>query len=211
MKILKKVKLVNHPTIEHQLAIMRDKQTNSTLFRSCLKCLSYFIAYEASKHLETRNVSVETPLQKTIAKKNRDKVILIPILRAGLGMEEAFKEMLPFARIGHIGLFRQPRTKQPVKYYEKYPLTTKGGVVFLLDPMLASGHSAALALNLIKKQKPKSIKFCCIVSCPEGIEYVQKHHPDVEIYTAAIDKCLNKDCYIVPGLGDAGDRIFGTK
>lgn len=211
MKTYKKVKLVSHPTIEHQLAIMRDKQTNSTLFRSCLKCLSYFIAFEASKDLATKSIQVETPLQKMLAKKNRDKVILIPILRAGLGMEEAFKEMLPFARIGHIGIFRNPKTKKPVKYYDKYPLTTKGGVVFLLDPMLASGHSASLALSLIKKQKPKCVKFCCIVSCPEGISFIQKHHPDVKIYTAAIDKCLNKDSYIVPGLGDAGDRIFGTK
>lgn len=206
-----KLKVVDNPVIDYQLTILRDKNTNSQLFRSCLKTISYYLAVEATKHLQSKPVNIETPICKTVGTKLKDHIILVPILRAGLGMVDAFREMIPNARIGHIGLYRDEKTKQPVHYYCKMPEQIKDGVVFLLDPMFATGHSASDAVDLLKTYQPKKIIFVSIVSAPEGVRYFTKKHPEVPCITAALDKKLNKDKYIVPGLGDAGDRIFGTK
>lgn len=203
--------VINHPIALHQLTIMRDKKSNATLFRSCLESLSYFLAYETTRDLGTRPVEIETPLAKMEAFKTKEKVVLVPILRAGLGMVDSFRKMIPPARIGHIGIYRNEETAKPVEYYSKLPTTTKGSVVIVLDPMLATGSSVIKAIDIIKTYQPKKIKFACVVAAPEGIEALEKAHPDVECYTVSIDKKLNKDKYIVPGLGDAGDRIFGTK
>jgi len=205
------MKLIKHPVIEHQLTLMRSKESNSQLFRACLKTLAQFMAYEVTKNLKTKDWPIVTPIAATTGKKLDEAIVLVPILRAGLGIVDSFRDMIPTARIGHIGLYRDEKTHKPVKYYCKMPSTIKGSTVILLDPMLATGHSAADAITIIKKYKPRRIKFVSIVSCPEGVSYVEKKHPDVECYTASIDKSLNADKYIVPGLGDAGDRIFGTK
>lgn len=205
------MKLIRNAVIDHQLTLMRDKNSNSQLFRSCLKTVSYYLAGEAAKHLNSKPVKITTPIAKMTGSKLADKVVLVPILRAGLGMVDSFRDMIPTARIGHIGLYRDEKTKLPVHYYIKMPTTITGGTVILIDPMLATGHSASDAVDALKQYQPKKIIFVSIVSCPEGIAYFEKRHPDVTCYTAAIDKKLNKDKYIVPGLGDAGDRIFGTK
>ncbi len=205
------MKVINHPIVAHQLTLMRDKNTNSTLFRSCLKCLSNFLAYEATKNLPTISIPVTTPIAKTMGKKAKGPIVLVPILRAGLGMADSFKEMIPNARIGHIGLYRDEETKKPVEYYCKMPNSIKGSIVIMLDPMLATGESAIAAAKIIKRFKPKKIKFVSVVAAPQGIKAFEKAHPDIETFTAAIDTKLDKNAYIVPGLGDAGDRIFGTK
>lgn len=206
-----KIKVMKNSVIDYQLTIMRDKTTKSQLFRSCLKTISYYLAAEATKDLKSRPINIETPICPTIGSKLKSSVILVPILRAGLGMVDAFRDMIPNARIGHIGLYRDEKTKKPVHYYCKMPNEIKGGTVILLDPMFATGHSASDAVDMIKTFKPSKIIFVSIVSAPEGVRYFEKKHPDVPCITAALDKKLNKDKYIVPGLGDAGDRIFGTK
>lgn len=205
------MKVISNPVMEHQLTLMRDKESNSQLFRSCIKTVAQFMCYEVTKDLKTEQVGIVTPICATTGKKLAEHIVLVPILRAGLGIVDSFREMIPRARIGHIGLYRDEKTHKPVQYYCKMPTTIKGSTVILLDPMLATGHSAGDAIDIIKKYKPRRIKFVSIVSCPEGIKYVEKKHPDVTCYTAVIDKKLNADKYIVPGLGDAGDRIFGTK
>lgn len=206
-----KLKVLKNPVIDYQLTILRDKDTNSQLFRSCLKTISYYLASETTYGLQSQKVNITTPICPTVGSKLKDKVILVPILRAGLGMVDAFRDMIPNARIGHIGLYRDETTKKPVHYYCKMPKEIKGGVVILLDPMFATGHSASDAVDMLKLYKPKKIMFVSIVSAPEGVRYFTKKHPEVPCITAALDKKLNKDKYIVPGLGDAGDRIFGTK
>lgn len=206
-----KLKVMKNPVIDYQLTIMRDKDTNSQLFRSCLRTVSYYLAGEATKNLRSKPINIETPICKTVGTKLREKVILVPILRAGLGMVDAFRDMIPNARIGHIGLYRDEKTHRPVHYYCKMPKEIKGGTVILLDPMFATGHSASDAVDMIKQYKPKKIIFVSIVSAPEGVKYFTKKHPSIPCITAALDKKLNKNKYIVPGLGDAGDRIFGTK
>ncbi|MCQ2748387.1 MAG: uracil phosphoribosyltransferase [Mycoplasmoidaceae bacterium] len=206
-----KLQIVKNSIIDHQLTLMRDKNANSQLFRSCLKTISYFLAGEATKDLPTRKVNVVTPICPTTGTKLATKVVLVPILRAGLGMVDSFRDMIPTARIGHIGLYRDEKTHKPVKYYCKMPSQIKGGTVILIDLMFATGHSAADAVDMIKKFKPKKIIFVSLVAAPEGVKYFQKKHPNVRILTAALDKKLNANKYIVPGLGDAGDRIFGTK
>lgn len=206
-----KLKVMHNPVIDYQLTLMRDKNSNSQLFRSCLRTISYYLATEATKSLKSKKINIETPICKTVGTKLKDKVILVPILRAGLGMVDAFREMIPNARIGHIGLYRDEITHRPVHYYCKMPKEIEGGVVILLDPMFATGHSAADAVDMINKYKPKKIIFVSIVSAPEGVKYFSEIHPNVPCITAALDEKLNKDKYIVPGLGDAGDRIFGTK
>ena len=206
-----KLKVVKNPVIDYQLTIMRDENTNAQLFRSCLKTVSYYLACQATQHLTTKPIKIKTPICPTIGHKLKDHIVLVPILRAGLGMVDPFRDMIPNARIGHIGLYRDEKTKRPVHYYCKMPKEIKGGVVILLDPMFATGHSAGDAVDLLKQYQPKKIIFASIVAAPEGVKYFIKKHPDVMCYTAALDKKLNKDKYIVPGLGDAGDRIFGTK
>lgn len=204
-------KILEHPLIKVKLSRMRNVDTDSRDFRSNLVELSQFMAYEVTKDFETKQFPIKTPLKQTKGYKLKDQIVLVPILRAGLGMVDGFKNMIPAAPIGFIGLYRNEKTLKPVQYYCKMPDSIKGAQVILLDPMLATGHSAAEAITIIKKYKPKRIKFVCIVSCPEGVNVITKTHPDVEIYTASLDEKLNKKGYIEPGLGDAGDRIYGTK
>lgn len=204
-------KILEHPLIKVKLSRMRNVDTDSRDFRSNLVELSQFMAYEVTKDFETKQFPIKTPLKQTKGYKLKDQIVLVPILRAGLGMVDGFKNMIPAAPIGFIGLYRNEKTLKPVQYYCKMPDSIKRAQVILLDPMLATGHSAAEAITIIKKYKPKRIKFVCIVSCPEGVNVITKAHPDVEIYTSSLDEKLNKKGYIEPGLGDAGDRIYGTK
>lgn len=209
---MKQTHLINHPLVQHKLTIMRDKTTGTKQFRELAKELSQLLGYEAMRHLENSYMDIETPLVKmsapTLAGK---KLALIPILRAGLAMSDAIADFVPNAKIGHIGLYRDPETHLPIEYYSKFPTELDSCEVFVLDPMLATGGSAIAALSILKEHGAKNIKFVCFLAAPEGINKLHEAHPDVEIYTAAIDEKLNENSYIVPGLGDAGDRIFGTK
>lgn len=209
---MSKLVIYNHPLIQHKLTMMRDKNTGSTAFRNLAKEVGMLMVYEMTRELPLEVVEIETPIQKTNAKVlTGKKMAIVPILRAGLGMVEGVLELIPAARIGHIGLYRDPETHKPVEYFCKLPQDIQDREVYVLDPMLATGGSAAAAIDLLKEKGAKSIKLVCIVGCPEGVELVQKQHPDVDIYLAALDEKLDENFYIVPGLGDAGDRIFGTK
>lgn len=209
---MSKLVIYNHPLIQHKLTMMRDKNTGSTTFRNLAKEVGMLMVYEMTRELPLEVVEIETPIQKTNAKVlTGKKMAIVPILRAGLGMVEGVLELIPAARIGHIGLYRDPKTHKPVEYFCKLPQDIQDREVYVLDPMLATGGSAAAAIDLLKEKGAKSIKLVCIVGCPEGVELVQKQHPDVDIYLAALDEKLDENFYIVPGLGDAGDRIFGTK
>ncbi len=207
-----KIVITNHPLIQHKLTLLRDKNTGSKEFRSLVGEISMLMCYEATRDLPLQEVEIETPIAvaktKVISGK---KLAFVPILRAGLGMVEGVVALVPSARIGHIGLYRDPETLKPVEYYCKLPADINEREVIVLDPMLATGGSAVDAITLIKKLEPKSIKFMGIIAAPEGLEMLSKAHPDVDIFCAALDEKLNEHGYIVPGLGDAGDRIFGTK
>jgi uracil phosphoribosyltransferase len=202
---------INHPIIKVKLSKLRNKEVDSKLFRLTLIELTQLMAYEVTKNYPTSPINIKTPLAPATGHKMKDKIVLVPILRAGLGMVEGFKAIIPEAPVGFIGLYRNEKTLQPVEYYCKMPLSIKNANVIILDPMLATGHSAAKAISIIKKYKPKSIKLVSIVSAKEGINVVTKQHSDIDIYVAVVDAKLNNHGYIVPGLGDAGDRIFGTK
>lgn len=203
---------LNHPLIEHKLAILRNKETGTKEFRELVSELAMFLCYEAMKDAKLEQKEIETPIQKTqVQMLNEDKYAFIPILRAGTGMLEGITTIIPNAKIGHIGMYRNEETLKPVKYYYKVPKDIVNREVLILDPMLATGGSGCDAIQMIKDEGVKKIKFLCIIAAPEGIEKMQKEHPDVEIYCAKIDEKLNEIGYIVPGLGDAGDRIFGTK
>lgn len=203
---------LNHPLIEHKLAILRNKETGTKEFRELVSELAMFLCYEAMKDAKLEQKEIETPIQKTqVQMLNEDKYAFIPILRAGTGMLEGITTIIPNAKIGHIGMYRNEETLKPVKYYYKVPKDIVNREVLILDPMLATGGSGCDAIQMIKDDGVKKIKFLCIIAAPEGIEKMQKEHPDVEIYCAKIDEKLNEIGYIVPGLGDAGDRIFGTK
>lgn len=205
-------KIINHPLIKDKLTRMRKVSTVSTVFRTNLEELTQLMVYEATKDLELNEIEIETPVVKNAkGYKLKNKICLIPILRAGIGMVDGVKSLIPTATIGHIGLYRNEETLKPVEYFKKFPKNISESDVIILDPMLATGGSVVEAVNIIKKYNPKSIKFVCIVAAPEGLEYVQKIHPDVGVYIAALDDKLNENGYITPGLGDAGDRIFGTK
>ncbi len=207
-----KVTVFNHPLIAHKLTIMRKKDTGSKDFRDLLSEISMLMAYEITRDLPREGVEIETPICKTTEKMvSGKKIALIPILRAGLGMVEGFLTICPVARVGHIGLYRDPVTKKPIRYYFKTPQDITERKVVILDPMLATGGSSVAAIDALKDLGCKDISLMNLVAAPEGITAVQEAHPDVNIYVAAIDKCLNEHAYIVPGLGDAGDRIFGTK
>ena len=207
-----KVKELKHPLIEHKLAILRNKKTGTKEFRELVSELAMFLCYEAMKDAKLEEVEVETPIQKTKAKMlNEDKYAFVPILRAGTGMLEGITTIVPNAKIGHIGMYRNEETLKPVKYFFKVPKDIKEREVLILDPMLATGGSGCDAIQMIKEEGVKKIKFLCIIAAPEGIKKMQEEHPDVEIYCAQVDEKLNENGYIVPGLGDAGDRIFGTK
>ena len=204
--------IADHPLIQHKLAVLRDKSTSSKEFRELISEITMLMCYEATRDLPLRDETVETPITTMTAKKLAGrKLAFVPILRAGLGMVDGAVKLIPSARIGHIGLYRDPETVQPVEYYCKLPGDIGERDVVVLDPMLATGGSAIDAIAQIKKRGPKNIKFMCIIAAPEGLKALTEAHPDVQVYCAALDEYLNDHCYIVPGLGDAGDRIFGTK
>ena len=206
------VHIMDHPLIHHKLAVMRDKDTPVKEFRELVNEISGLMCYEATRNLPTMDVEIQTPVAvakcKMLAGK---KLAIVPILRAGLGMVDALVDLIPSAKIGHIGLYRDPETHEPVEYYCKLPEDIGNRVTFVVDPMLATGGSAVAAIDFLKKHGCKNIIMMNVIGCPEGIKRVQDAHPDVDLYLAACDDCLNEHCYILPGLGDAGDRIFGTQ
>ena len=206
------VHVLDHPLIQHKLAVLRSKNTSVKEFRELISEIAGLMCYEATRNLPTREVDVETPICtakcRMLAGK---KLAIVPVLRAGLGMVDAMVDLIPSAKIGHIGLYRDPVTHEPVEYYCKLPEDIENRVTFVVDPMLATGGSAVAAIDFLKKHGCKNIIMMNIIGCPEGIAAVQAAHPDVDIYMAACDEKLNEHAYIVPGLGDAGDRIFGTK
>ena len=206
------VTIFDHPLIPHKLSILRNVETSSKDFRALVSEIATLMGYEATRDLPLEDVEIETPICKMTAKHIcGKKLAIVPILRAGLGMVEGIVSLVPSARIGHIGLYRDEETLKPVEYYCKLPKDIAERDVFVVDPMLATGGSAIDAVSQIKLRNPRSIKFMCIIAAPEGIEAFTKAHPDVDVYCAALDEKLNEKGYIVPGLGDAGDRIFGTK
>lgn len=212
MKNYKNVHILDHPLIRHKVAIIRDKNTDTKNFRDIISEIATLMAYESFKEVPTKEIMVETPLEsvkQTVVKEN--SVAIVPILRAGLGMVDGVLSLFPAAKVGHIGLYRDETTLEPQEYYCKLPTGIEEKVVMLVDPMLATGGSACDAIKMLKKRGCKHIKFMAIIGAPEGVEKVAKTYPDVEIYVSTLDRCLNENGYILPGLGDAGDRIFGTK
>jgi uracil phosphoribosyltransferase len=206
------VHLVDHPLVQHKLTLMRKKEASTNSFRRLLNELSMLMAYEVTRDMATQDVVIETPLETMTGKMiDGKKLVFVSILRAGNGILDGVLSVVPGARVGHIGLYRDPKTLQAVEYYFKMPKDMEERDIVVVDPMLATGNSAAAAVTRLKQLKPKSIKFLCLLTCPEGIAAMLKAHPDVPIYTAAIDRQLNSHGYILPGLGDAGDRIFGTQ
>lgn len=206
------VHLVEHPLVQHKLTLMRKKEASTNSFRTLLNEISMLMAYEVTRDMAMQDVEIETPLETMTAKViDGKKLVLVSILRAGTGILDGMLSIVPGARVGHIGLYRDPETLQAVEYYFKMPKDMQERDVVVVDPMLATGNSAVAAVTRIKQLHPKSIKFVCLLTCPEGIATLRKAHPDVPIYTAAIDRQLNSHGYILPGLGDAGDRIFGTQ
>lgn len=207
-----KVYVFDHPLIQHKTAMIRKTETNTKDFRQMVREISMLMAYEATRELPLEEVEIETPMCK--AKVNMlagEDIAIVPILRAGLGMVDGMLELVPNAKVGHIGLYRDHETHEPVEYYCKLPSDIENRQIFVVDPMLATGGSAAAAIDFIKERGGKNIIFMCLIASPEGIEVMQKAHPDVDIYIAAKDERLNENAYIIPGLGDAGDRLFGTK
>ncbi len=203
---------MKHPLIEHKVGILRDKKTGTKEFRELASEIAMFLCYEALRDAQTENVEVETPMAKTTVKRvDEDRYAFVPILRAGMGMSDGITRIIPNAKIGVIGLYRNEETLEPVRYYYKVPKDIKDREVILLDPMLATGGSAIDAIKMMKEDGVKKIKFLCLIAAPEGIKKLEETYPDVQIYCAKIDECLNEIGYIVPGLGDAGDRIFGIK
>lgn len=207
-----KVHVMDHPLIQHKVGILRTVETGSKEFRELVSELAMLMCYEATRNVKLEDVEVETPICKTTVKQMAGKTLgIIPILRAGLGMVDGMLNLVPTAKVGHVGLYRDPESLNPVEYYCKLPTDVAERELFVLDPMLATGGSASAAIQFIKDQGAKSIHFMCLIAAPEGVKRVQEEHPDVDIYIAALDSHLNNHGYIVPGLGDAGDRLFGTK
>lgn len=206
------VHVLEHPLIQHKLSILRDERTGVKEFREIVGEIAALMCYEATRNLPTQEVEIQTPIAKATCRVLAGKKLaIVPILRAGLGMVDAIVDLIPSAKVGHIGLFRDPDTHEPVKYYCKMPPDISERQVFIVDPMLATGGSASAAIGFLKEYGCRSITLMNIIAAPEGIEVVQRDHPDVDIFIAAVDEKLNENAYIVPGLGDAGDRIFGTK
>ena len=203
--------VIEHPLIKHKLALMRDKNCNTKDFRTYLDEIAELMAYEICRDLPTRDIEVETPLAKTIGQEISKEIVIVPILRAGIGLLDGIRRLVPTAKVGFIGLYRDSKTLMPVEYFAKFPKELGESVVMVVDPMLATGGSAKDAIDMIKQRGAKDIKLVCLVGAPQGVEVIQENHPDVDIYLAALDNELNDHGYIVPGLGDAGDRIFGTK
>ena len=207
------IHVLDHPLVEHKLTVLRDKNTSSATFRELVSELVMLETYEATRNIDVVDCPIETPICPMVGKKLSDhpRPIIVPVLRAGLGMVDGILNLIPSAKVGHIGLYRDPETHQPVEYYCKMPSDIADRDVIVLDPMLATGGSASAAITFLKGYGCKHIKLMNILAAPEGIEVIRRDHPDVEIYVAAVDEKLNEHAYIVPGLGDAGDRIFGTK
>lgn len=209
---MSKVTVMEHPLIQHKIGIIRRKETGSKDFRQLISEIAMLMCYEATRDLKLQEVEIETPICKTAVKELQGKKLaVVPILRAGLGMVEGMLEMIPAAKVGHIGLYRDPETLEPVEYYCKLPADSSEREVFVVDPMLATGGSSVAAIRMLKEKGVRSIHFMCIIAAPEGVKRMQEEHPDVDLYIGALDDHLNDHGYIVPGLGDAGDRIFGTK
>ena len=207
-----KIYVFDHPLIQHKVALMRMQETNVKDFRQLAKEIAILMGFEATRNLELEQVEIETPMCKTkVNMLKGEDIAIVPILRAGLGFVEGMLELVPNAKVGHVGLYRDPDSHEPVEYYCKLPADIEKRRIFVLDPMLATGGSASAAIDFIKKRGGKDITFMCLIAAPEGIKVLQDAHPDVDIYIAAKDERLNEKAYILPGLGDAGDRLYGTK
>ena len=207
-----KTVIMEHPLIRHKIGIIRREETGSRDFRNLISEIAMLMCYEATRDLKLTDIEITTPICKAVVQElEGKKLAIVPILRAGLGMVDGMLMMIPAAKVGHIGLYRNEETLEPVEYYCKLPKDCAERDIFVVDPMLATGGSASAAITMLKDKGVKNIRFMCIIAAPEGLKRMQKDHPDVDIYIGAMDECLNKQGYIVPGLGDAGDRIFGTK
>lgn len=207
-----KIVVMDHPLIQHKIGVIRREEVGSKDFRQIIGEIAMLMCYEATRNLKLQDVEIQTPICKMTARELQGKKLaVVPILRAGLGMVDGMLAMIPAAKVGHIGLYRDPETLEPVEYYCKLPADTSEREVFVVDPMLATGGSAVEAIRMLKKKGVERIRFMCIIAAPEGVERMQQEHPDVDLYVGALDEKLNDHGYIVPGLGDAGDRIFGTK
>ena len=207
-----KFQVIDHPLIQHKLTIIRDKNTGTKVFREVVNEIAMLMAYEVSRDMPLEDIEIETPIEKTVQKTlSGKKVAIVPILRAGIGMVDGILELIPAAKVGHIGLVRDEETLEPHEYFFKMPEDIAARQLFVVDPMLATGGSAIMAIDSLKQRGASNIKFVCLVAAPEGVKALQEAHPDIDIYTAALDERLNDHGYIEPGLGDAGDRLFGTK
>lgn len=206
-----KLQVIDHPLIQHKLTIIRDKNTGTKYFREVVNEIARLLAYEVSREMPVEDVEIETPLVKSVQKQLAGKkVVIVPILRAGLGMVDGMLDLIPAAKVGHVGMYRDQETMEPVEYFVKLPSGLEERQMLVVDPMLATGGSAVAAIDALKKRGANNIKFVCLVAAPEGVKVLQEAHPDVDIYTAALDERLNEKGYILPGLGDAGDRLYGT-
>lgn len=208
---MSKVVVFDHPLIQHKMSIIRDKNTDTKTFRENVNEIGSLVTYEITRDLETKEIEIETPIAKTKAQILAKDVVIVPILRAGLGMVDGIQKVIPTAKVGHIGLYRDEETLMPHEYYSKFPKEIVNATVLVVDPMLATGGSVIAAIDRVKLAGAKDIRYVGIVGCPEGVKALQEKHPDVDIYMVSIDSGLNKVGYIVPGLGDCGDRLFGTK
>lgn len=208
---MKNLTIVKHPIIQRDVTFLRDSRTPNDQFRHILARIAGMMAFQVTKDFGLKEFGVQTPLEKTKGYALKDAIVVVPVLRAGLGMVEGFLNVLPEARVGHVGLYRNEQTLQPVDYYSKFPSELSKALVILIDPMLATGGSATAAITFLKKKGAKNIRIVCLVAAPEGVKMIAKHHPDVHIFCASLDRELNNKGYILPGLGDAGDRIFGTE
>ena len=208
---MKNLTIIDHPLIKRDLSILRDKKTNNHLFRTTLRRISSVMAFQVTHDLKVKAGTVETPLEKTIGYTLAEEIIIVPVLRAGLGLVDGFLDFLPEAKVGHVGLYRNEETLKPVDYYSKFPRTLNKSLVLLLDPMLATGGSGAAAITFLKNKGAERIRFVSLLAAPEGVRKIANAHSDVKMFTAVLDRQLNSQGYILPGLGDAGDRIFGTE
>ena len=208
---MKNLTIIDHPLIKRDLSILRDRTTNNHLFRTTLRRISSVMAFEVTRDLTLKRGTVRTPLEKTAGYSLADEIVIVPVLRAGLGLIEGFLDFLPEARVGHVGIYRNEKTLEPVDYYSKFPRVLNKGLVLLLDPMLATGGSGTAAISFLKQKGAQRIRFVSLLAAPEGVRKIAATHPDVRIFSTVLDRQLNKHGYILPGLGDAGDRIFGTE
>jgi len=208
---MKNLTIINHPLIKRDVSILRDKETDNHLFRTTLRRIASVMAFEVMRDLKLKKKTVRTPLERTTGYTLAEDIVIVPVLRAGLGLVDGFLDLLPEARVGHVGLYRNEETLEPVDYYSKFPRALHKKLVLLLDPMLATGGSGAAAITFLKRKGARRIRFVSLVAAPEGVQRISTTHPEVKIFTAVLDRKLNAHGYILPGLGDAGDRIFGTE